>query len=269
MAQNNPNLGVSVSRENLEEACFEAQHNSVKQVNFLTKRMNIWVNAGTQWMDAREWDACADPALMLDQFAGRRAWMGLDLASKIDLCGLEILIEDGDRKVRFGFYYLPEDPVMLGASSSHAHYYAWYLDGLVTLTPGNITDYSRIRDDIEQGLPVAARRSDCLRPVPSHATGDRAARQNLPMVEVSQTLQNLNEPMKQLQAWVKTRTLVHNGCPVMAWQMSNVVAHLDAKERIYPRKESAENKIDSPVALIMAVGRAMTQIEPDPLSIRN
>lgn len=262
--KSNPNLGVSVSRENLEEACFEAQHNSVKQVNFLTKRMNIWVNAGTQWMDAREWDACADPALMLDQFAGRRAWLGLDLASKIDLCGLEILIEDGERKVRFGFYYLPEDPVMLGASSSHAHYYAWHLDGLVTLTPGNITDYSRIREDIERVCRLLRVEAIAYDPFQATQLATELLAKNLPMVEVSQTLQNLNEPMKQLQAWVKTRTLVHNGCPVMAWQMSNVVAHLDAKERIYPRKESAENKIDSPVALIMAVGRAMAPQDEEP-----
>jgi phage terminase large subunit-like protein len=35
------------------------------------------------------------------------------------------------------------------------------------------------------------------------------------------------------------------------------VARVDAKDNIYPRKERPENKIDGPVALIMAVGRAM------------
>jgi phage terminase large subunit-like protein len=34
---------------------------------------------------------------------------------------------------------------------------------------------------------------------------------------------------------------------------SNVVARLDAKDNIYPRKERAENKIDGIVALIMAI----------------
>jgi phage terminase large subunit-like protein len=38
---------------------------------------------------------------------------------------------------------------------------------------------------------------------------------------------------------------------------SNVVAHLDAKDNIYPRKERAENKIDGIVALIMAISRAI------------
>lgn len=263
----NPNMGVSVSRENLEEACFEAQNNSVKQVNFRTKRTNVWVNAGTQWMDARDWDAGADPALTLQAFAGHRAWLGLDLASKIDLCALEILIEDGARRVRFGLYYLPEDPVMLGASSTHAHYYAWHLDGRLILTPGNITDYAVIRDDVERICRLLRVEAIAYDPFQATQLATELLAKKLPVVEVSQTLANLNEPMKQLQAWVKDKTLAHDGCPVMAWQMSNVVAHLDAKERIYPRKESAENKIDSPVALIMAVGRAMAPTPPKATSV--
>jgi phage terminase large subunit-like protein len=39
--------------------------------------------------------------------------------------------------------------------------------------------------------------------------------------------------------------------------MGNVVAKVDAKEHIYPRKEQPGDKIDGPVALIMAMGRAM------------
>jgi phage terminase large subunit-like protein len=38
---------------------------------------------------------------------------------------------------------------------------------------------------------------------------------------------------------------------------SNVVAHLDNKDNIYPRKELFENKIDGIVATIMALGRAI------------
>ncbi|WP_242014845.1 hypothetical protein, partial [Stenotrophomonas maltophilia] len=37
----------------------------------------------------------------------------------------------------------------------------------------------------------------------------------------------------------------------------NVVARVDAKEHVYPRKEKMESKIDGAVALIMAMGRAM------------
>jgi len=46
--------------------------------------------------------------------------------------------------------------------------------------------------------------------------------------------------------------------------MSNVVCHTDAKENIYPRKEFPQNKIDGPVSLIAALGRALAVDEPEP-----
>jgi phage terminase large subunit-like protein len=40
--------------------------------------------------------------------------------------------------------------------------------------------------------------------------------------------------------------------------MSNVVAKLDAKDNIYPRKEKPEQKIDGAVASIMGIARAIS-----------
>lgn len=52
--------------------------------------------------------------------------------------------------------------------------------------------------------------------------------------------------------------LLHtDGNPVLEWMASNVVAHMDAKENIYPRKEQPENKIDGIVALIMCLKQAI------------
>jgi phage terminase large subunit-like protein len=61
--------------------------------------------------------------------------------------------------------------------------------------------------------------------------------------------------MKEIDVMVRQRRLHHNGDPVLAWMVSNVVCHTDAKDNIYPRKERPENKIDGVVALIMAIAR--------------
>jgi phage terminase large subunit-like protein len=67
--------------------------------------------------------------------------------------------------------------------------------------------------------------------------------------------------MKELDALVRSGRMHHDGDPVLAWMVSNVVCHTDAKENIYPRKERPENKIDGVVSLIMAVGRSMVSEE--------
>ena len=85
----------------------------------------------------------------------------------------------------------------------------------------------------------------------------RMLAEGLPMIEVRPTVLNFSEPMKTLEALVLQKKLSHDGDPVLTWMASNVVAHLDAKDNIYPRKERPENKIDGIVALIMALSRAI------------
>jgi phage terminase large subunit-like protein len=76
------------------------------------------------------------------------------------------------------------------------------------------------------------------------------------------TVLNFSEPMKQIEALVLQKRLHHDGNPITSWMVSNAVAHIDAKDNIYPRRERPENKIDGVVALIMAIGRAMHGEQP-------
>ncbi|MEQ9926990.1 terminase TerL endonuclease subunit [Pectobacterium brasiliense] len=51
-----------------------------------------------------------------------------------------------------------------------------------------------------------------------------------------------------------TNTLDHNGDPVLAWAMSNVVMETDANANIKPNKKKSANKIDPAVAFLMSFG---------------
>ena len=77
------------------------------------------------------------------------------------------------------------------------------------------------------------------------------------MVEIRQTVQNISEPMKELEALTLRRLLAHGDCPILTWMASNVLAKLDVKDNIYPNKERPENKIDGPMSMLMALGRAL------------
>ena len=48
-----------------------------------------------------------------------------------------------------------------------------------------------------------------------------------------------------------------DGNPILEWHASNVIAHTDANDNIFPRKEQNANKIDGIVALIMAMNQAI------------
>jgi phage terminase large subunit-like protein len=50
----------------------------------------------------------------------------------------------------------------------------------------------------------------------------------------------------------------------MSWMMSNVVAHLDANDNLFPRKERHESKIDGVSATLCALNRALAVPEAKP-----
>ena len=253
----NPNWGISVREEILVPLQAKAMQLPSAVNNFKTKHLNEWVSADTAWMDMRSWDASANPDLELDQFLGQPCWLGLDLASKTDIAALVMVFEHPDTPdvyAVFGKYYLPEDTVQAAGNSQ---YEGWAHTGRLSVTPGNVIDFSWIEADL---LDISSRfsvQAVAFDPFQATQLSTRMLSEGLPMIEVRPTVLNFSEPMKTLEALVLQKKLVHDGDPVLAWMASNVVAHTDVKDNIYPRKERPENKIDGIVALIMALSRAI------------
>ena len=253
----NPNWGISVRPEVLAPLQAKAMQLPSAVNNFKTKHLNEWVNADTAWMDMRAWDACGDSSVDLDAFVGQPCWIGLDLASKTDIAALVMVFahpEIADAYVVFGKYYLPEDTV---TAAGNSQYEGWMRTGRLTVTPGNVIDFGWIEADLLDMASRYAIQAVAFDPFQATQLSTRMLAEGLPMIEVRPTVLNFSEPMKTLEALVLRKKLTHDGDPVLSWMASNVVAHLDVKDNIYPRKERPENKIDGIVALIMAISRAI------------
>ena len=69
----------------------------------------------------------------------------------------------------------------------------------------------------------------------------------------------MSEPTKAVDVIMREHRFRHDGNPVFAWCLANVVGHLDTKDNVFPRKELPENKIDAAIALIMAVGQQIVR----------
>ena len=250
----NPNWGISVRPEVLLPLQAKAMQLPSAVNNFKTKHLNEWVNADTAWMDMRAWEACADTTITEDDFAGEECYIALDLASKVDIAAKAKLFRRDGKFYAFMTYYLPESAVDEGRNSQYS---GWARQGLLTVTPGNVTDF----DQIEAELLADASRFQIVEvpfdPFQATQLSSHMLAEGLPMVEMRPTVLNFSEPMKELEALVLQKRFIHNGDPILSWMISNVVCHRDQKDNIYPRKEREENKIDGVVALIMALGRIM------------
>jgi phage terminase large subunit-like protein len=260
----NPNLGVSVKLDDMRAACRKAKSMMSAQPEFLTKRLNIWVNADSAWMDMRAWDRCGDSALRVDDFAGQECIASHDLASKVDIAAkMKLFWRDIDgvrHYYGFGSYYLNQRAIEEGSNSQ---YIGWAMGGQLTATPGDVTDFGIIEDE----LIADAKRFEIIEapydPFQATQFSQRMVAEGLPMIEIGATVKNFSEPMKWLEALVLQNRFHHDGSPVLSWMVSNTVCHRDAKENIFPRKEREENKIDGLVALLMCLNRALLTHEQD------
>lgn len=254
----NPNWNVSVSPEDIERKALKAKQLSSAQNNFKTKHLNVWVNADTAWMNMVHWDKCADKTLSMDNLTGERCWIGIDLASKIDIAAVSILFEVHGQVLHFGRYYLPEETV---ETSSNSQYAGWVFDGHLTATPGAVIDFNIIQNDLRQLASQFEIQEVGFDPFQATKFATELQDEGFPMVEVRPTVLNFSEPMKELEALTISDRLRHTGNPAMDWMVSNTVCHVDAKDNIYPRKELPDNKIDGVVSTITALSRLLANLD--------
>jgi len=247
----NPNLGVSVFEDDLRVRCKQAMANPDSQSSFLTKRLNVRVGAGSAYFNMFAWDRlCKDESLAMDQFPGAPCMISIDMASKKDLTAKMIVFKRGDLFFVFGKYYLPED-ALESDQPNHELYRGWARIGKLIVTPGNITDYEFLERDLIAEWEQFRPRHVGIDPNynASHFTMRMQAK-GVPMVDVPHTVATFTEPMMTLEAMITAGRVRHNGDPILAWALGNVVARKDAKGNVYPRKARDENKIDPAVALI-------------------
>ena len=257
----NPNYGISISEDFLLARQRDAMQSATRQATFRTKHLNEWVGAKNAWLNMLRWKE-APPRKSLQELEGRPCFIGLDLASKIDIASNVLLFpphgDDPNWHVH-GRYYLPEARVIEELDSNTARYREFDALGLMTLTDGEVIDFEVIKEDLREFAVRFDLQAVAYDPWQATQLAQEMDTEGLPMVEIRQTVQNISEPMKELEALTLKRALAHGDCPVLTWMASNVVAKLDVKDNIYPNKERPENKIDGVVGLIMALSRAISQ----------
>lgn len=259
----NPNYGVSVDAEFLKARQRDAIATPRKAGVFKTKHLNLWVAAKAAYYDVEAWRRCrrddvpAKPAgaLEIEALRGRRAIASLDLASKWDIAAVEVILEPiggeptkDDPVIRLGWYFLPEETV-----ANVPAYQQWDTAGLINVTQGEIIDYDEIVDLLRTLKAFFQLEHVGYDPHQATMMATTLQKEGFPVVEVGQTVLNLSEPMKELDAWIRAGFIAHGGDAVMEWQIANVTGAPDKKDNVYPNKPRADAKIDNPVALMSAI----------------
>lgn len=260
----NPNLGVSVSLEDLRDKVVKAKSIGSALTHFLTKHLNIWTNAAELWIAPDKWKLCGgeiDEA----ELAGLTCYGGLDLSNTLDITAWVLVFPpqgECDKYRVLCRFWVPEERIRERSRKDRVPYDVWERAGYIEATPGETIDYefvyARIDEDAQKYNIVDAGFDRWG----AQQIYQWAEKRGLTMVQIGQGYQSMSAPMKELERMIVSSLLAHGDNPVLTWMAHNLVASQDPAGNYKPDKRKSREKIDGMVALIMGIDRA-TRHDPE------
>lgn len=251
----NPNIGKTPRWEMMRTFYNAAttEGNSAL-VEFQTKNLNMWVDSASVWIQDADWMKCEDH-VKDEALRAQRCIIGIDLSSRRDLTAVCYYFPDLNYfRIQF---YCPDEKIKEGRRPDGVDYFDFMKAGTLTATPGNTIDYDVIIKDIinksyEYNVHLIA-----YDPYNADLIIPRFEAEGLKCGAVRQGYLSLSPPTKRLEKMILDRTIKHEGCPIMRWNISNVTTEMDSAGNIKASKDKSKNKIDGVSALVTAIGGHM------------
>lgn len=262
-AKSNPNMGISISAEYLEEEFKSAlNRGGSEEVNFKTKNLNQWVDAPTVWIQDEKVRKCSNGTTDAD-LVGQTCYAGLDLASHVDINALALYFPE--LKAIKLYYWIPE--AKMEENADRVDYKTWAAEGRIFVTEGNVIDIDAQVEKITEIIRGVNCRNIAFDPAKAyHGTvqGLQKAGLNNILDEFNQSIKTMSEPTRELQRLVESAEVDLMDDPVLRWMFRNAVAVTDANDNIKLHKAKSMNKIDGLTAIINAIGGYMSGAKPEP-----
>ena len=251
-AKANPNLDVTVTTKYLRGQVQQARNNPSDEVSTVTKNLNQWMDTADVWIP-EHYIIEATKEIDIGMFEGESCYIGVDLASTGDLTAVAKLIPHGGKYYVFVDYYMPS--AALTERPDREQYRLWKRMGLLHITPGNVTDYDYITNDmmaLSERLDLYAVGYDKWNAV---QWAIDATDKGLPLEEYSQTIGNFNKPTKELERLLLKGDVVLANNEITRYCFRNVVLKSDHNGNVKPNKGlERSKKIDGVIAIIQALG---------------
>jgi phage terminase large subunit-like protein len=262
-AMANPALGDYLDPEVLADECNKAVNNPAAERAFRQYRLNQQSARAGRAISLARWDDSAASASA--SLAGRACWGGLDLASTIDLASYALDFPDGagGHDVLWRVF-TPRSAMKDLNRRTGGLADVWERDGWLTVTDGDVIDYDAIKVALRADAEVYAIEEIAFDRWGATQLSVDLLDEGLPLVQVGQGFAALSPPTKELLRCVAAGVYRHGGNPVVRWQAGNLITRTDPNGNIKPDKQRSADKIDSMVAAVMALDRAVRHTTAEP-----
>lgn len=289
-AKANPNLGVSLYLEFLENLARQARVSKASENNFRRKHLNQWITGASEWIAPVAWAKNRDE--VLPNLEGRECFIGIDVGTRDDFAAVGRLFPErielvrstdeekaneaadanlpsgvvqprAQYKIRRAFVdvtlWVPENG---RRDIRQAPLVNWIDQGLVQVAGGNSTDFDAIIQRIHDDAATYDLKQIALDPNNARQLGNELVSEGYDVFDFAQNTRNFHEPTTEFAVLVAEGLMRHSGHDVLAWMIRNVRLR-SRGGYVMPWKEKSAEKIDGAAALLMAMGAAMfSELEP-------
>lgn len=251
-----PNLDITVTTKYLREQVIQAENNVSAETGILVKNFNVWQQVTNIWIPDSYVNRCFKKISYSDFNEDTSlCYVGTDLAAVGDMTAVSCMFtKDDDDKLYFiTEYFLPE--TALTESPNRELYKQWKRQGLLTITEGNVTDYTYItRMMLKRNSHISIRKV-AYDSWNSTQWAIEATEQGLPLEPFSQSIGNFNRPTRELERLIRSQKVVFQTNEITRWMFRNVLLKHDHNDNVKPTKGGTQGqKIDGVIAILEALG---------------
>ncbi|MEK6455207.1 terminase large subunit [Caldifermentibacillus hisashii] len=254
-AKSNPGVGVIKKWSFLRKMIEEAKTDKAMRVFVLSKDFNIKQNNAQAWLNHE--DIINEEVFDLEEFRGCFAIGGVDLSKTGDLASARILLmRKGDKKkYTYQKYFIPESKIENMSTEEKRRFEHWIRNDLVVVSPGNENDFSLVTKFFvslyrDYGIKVYKTGYDKWSAV---YWSKEMEDFGFDTVKVSQEFASMSDPMKLVEADLKSKLINYNNNPIDKYCLENTAIELNSRMEIRPVKvqDQDDKKIDGAVTLII------------------
>lgn len=255
----NPSLGETGFTEDDFRRDYETAKakGTADLLTFRRYRLNQWCQADDSYIDAVKWDRCHGP--MTDaELSTCPLYLGCDLSQTTDPASVSMVWAVGERKYYVRSHaWVCEEGVRRREKTNLPKYRQFQAEGAMTITPGTVNDYRKIREYIlglRQRFNLKEVVFDQYNAI-EMATGLMG--EGITVFRQPQNHKHYTAPMKEFEVSVQEGRIRHDGNKLLRWALSNTRLDVDQFSNVRPSREKSTDKIDPAVSTLMAFGRAV------------
>lgn len=253
--KSNPSLGVVKKISYLRDQLRKAQQDKAERVFTLAKDFNFKQNNATAWLAENEY--VNEFTFDLEELRDCIGLGAVDLSETTDLSCAKVMVmrPNSNKKYIVTKYFIPEPKVEQGTKEDKKNYLEWARQGLIEVSSSNENDYSLITSWF-----VSLYKQYGIRIFKTGYDNWNAKYWIKEMEEigfetekVAMDYNNLSNPMKLVEADLRSKLINYNNNPITRWNLGNTALKVNNLGQIMPVKvnDMQNRRIDGAVTLII------------------